>query len=552
MAFDYKIAFDAAWTKWGTPGSKSYDNYSTGTQNPANPAAGYYILSHHVVPGTLSMFEATSDATYLVRVLDWFDLWIAKATITDSQGKKNWPGTWNKPEYSSSPIAGYNLEFVIAREMMRAAAIIHTDVTLTASYGTRAATIYNFARDHIMNKAFITRGYLGWQKSRLKRLNRFVHKYTMYAIAMMNDAKRSADAQGNSDATTYGWTADLSSMATDLRAHFYYPGNDTRCNNSSAQLEGTELIFDCGLWVDGSAPRVLEMNALIDCVVKLRESSTVFTAADLTGLANLFVNFIWDGSYTSPMFSDFIDGSLLPNGTRYTTAKHPSFKPRAWSKIHYGCALLASHDSTMALILDRVCNAMDSGVKNFSLDRNNNLWGIPGLNGHMKRAEFKLGSIPAVPAATSDIPSLTFTGTDFNPGASIVVTVSGGDVTRKGQWVGLFAANWPRTAAPMEWQFMDGTQTKPGSVTLPAVLTFTAPEAQKEVACEFWYFEDEGNDNLIAKSDHFRIAEVRGPSLPWNEGDSDWPSDRAHLARLFYDVSSAFAKASDEMEHTGQ
>jgi outer membrane usher protein FimD/PapC len=73
----------------------------------------------------------------------------------------------------------------------------------------------------------------------------------------------------------------------------------------------------------------------------------------------------------------------------------------------------------------------------------------------------------------SVVPSITLSATTVVPGGTVTATIANGPGTA-GDWVGLHGAS-AADAAYVDWKYLSGTQTRPGSGVTGAAVAFTVP-----------------------------------------------------------------------------
>lgn len=316
-----------------------------------------YYTFQYVFGGTLSMYEATKDVKYLERALIWAETMVSKATTIDSNGNRNWSGTWASP-YSPTPIA-YQLEDLQgSTELARLARIIVTDSSLNSTYGVRAQTIHDFVKTHIVDKWLYVRGSESW----------FVYNSTTSGV-WYND-KCALLVRILTDLYRMGDTPYLS-LATTMVNGF---------KNRLVTFTANSLIWDQSLNPDGSGHAIdtSHANRYPDLAIDAVNAGIgSLTHNDLTGLSNLLTAVIWDQSPSSPQFTNYIDGNNDPFGTR-----------PAWNNglIYSGWVKLAEYDAEVLVVADATLKAILMGTSNPSLDYMDNMHGKIALSGHLAKA----------------------------------------------------------------------------------------------------------------------------------------------------------------------
>jgi hypothetical protein len=279
------------------------------------------------------MYEGTGDPRYLQQVLEWAETMISKARIVDSQGKRNWAGPWVSP-YAGSPIASMLDEFQGSTALARTARLVLTEPELRRTYGARATRIYQFVKDHIVDKHLKRAGH--WFRDNAHDTSEQFSDKSAILVRILLDLH---EVDGNSAYLT---------LARDLLNAF---------KQRLSAFRGGSLAWDlkasAGTWDTAHANRHVYM------AVDAHEAGLVITSQHLDGLANLLTEVLWDDSLTSPRFTNYIDGS---NGTVQS-------RP-AWNNglIYSGWITLGAHDSTAQRVAEATLAAVKAGIRNPSLE----------------------------------------------------------------------------------------------------------------------------------------------------------------------------------------
>ena len=172
MIDTYKAVFDAEYTANKT----AFDALAaSGDKRKQN----YYDFQP-VLMGTLSMYEATGEATYLERALTWAETMVGCATIVDRKGFKNWAGGWlGSPFIPRTGIAFTLQNLQGSVELARLCRIVMSTPALVARYGQRASAIFAFVRVNIVDKE------LAFQGTADNWISAYTTKYYSDKAAMM-------------------------------------------------------------------------------------------------------------------------------------------------------------------------------------------------------------------------------------------------------------------------------------------------------------------------------------------------------------------------------
>ena len=87
----------------------------------------------------------------------------------------------------------------------------------------------------------------------------------------------------------------------------------------------------------------------------------------------------------------------------------------------------------------------------------------------------KLATSATITVTAPAAPSITLSATTVVPGGTVTATMANGPGTA-GDWVGLHAASAPDSTY-LDWKYLDGTRTRPGSGVTGAAVVFTMPAA---------------------------------------------------------------------------
>ena len=87
----------------------------------------------------------------------------------------------------------------------------------------------------------------------------------------------------------------------------------------------------------------------------------------------------------------------------------------------------------------------------------------------------KLATSATITVTAAPPPTITLSATTVAPGGTVTATIANGP-GNAGDWVGLFGASAP-DAAYVDWRYLNGTQSRPGSGVTGAAVTFTMPAA---------------------------------------------------------------------------
>lgn len=385
----------------------------------ASGTGANYSTLQLVIDGTISMYEGTRETNYLNRALIWCETMISRATVFDTSGLRNWAGTWASP-YSSTNIAFQIEEFTAGMSMSRAARLVLADPDLRAVFGARATAIYNFVRDHIVNKNFVTRpsypAYADWSQNTASPTS----DKPLLALRLILDLKSMSALLANSDTATYGWATKATELAEGVKD---YNGKEARF--LPWQFPNA-LIWGHGkTWQTYNDFDTDHGNRLAFAVVQGFEQGQTFTSAHVTGLSELLTKVLWDGSTGNPQVRNFMDGS---NGAFGTT---PAFGN---GKTYDGFYLLGGYNTNVLNFSKYTALAVKNGVVNPTLTYQGTSYGRTAMSGHIAR----------------DVALL-----EYPPFAILKGTVSGSGTT---------GTNWTHVAGPGGYTIL--TPGRPNTVVL--------------------------------------------------------------------------------------
>lgn len=356
-----------------------------------------------VIESTTGMYEGTLETNYLNRALLWIETIISKATIIDIHGKKNWRGIWVSP-YSSTNIAYLLEDMQAATSMMRATRVVLQDTRLRSIWGTRVTAIYNFVRDHVVNKHWFTRGTSSWFQNKFTNPASVQSDKEIILARLLLDLKICSTLLANTDNSTYGYPALVALAAAGLKDY------------NGAESRFTPWTFNSLVWSRGKQyepPHFIMDTAhaqrLAAFVYDFYKAGTVIDQNILQGTCTLFSKVIWNQSTTDPLFVNFIDGSNV------------QFRDREGyrnGQIYIGWCVLGEMDTNCMAASKAMMKFMSGTGVNLSQSYNDIFWGRTSLAGNLTKA-------------------VSFSG--LKPYALLNGTVTGGGTT---------GTNWARLNGP--------------------------------------------------------------------------------------------------------
>jgi hypothetical protein len=341
----YKAAFDAVYTAY----SGEFD-----TLVASGDGETYYTFSY-VLDGTISMYLGTKDETYLARALAWSETMLAKATIVDSNGDRNWSGPWASP-YSATMISYHLDDLQGSAPLARLVKVIKTSPALDALYGARANAILAFLKTDIVAKWADHRSAASWYHDNA------YDKTVPYNDKIALDLKILTDVYQIDGS----YQSTIDDLATALKQRLAPIGTNGA------------LIWDNGVGYDGMTTwDTSHANRHPYVMFEVLKSGRIFSSSDLAGVERLLTTVIWNGSVTDPRFTNFIDG---------TNVTYLGRGPWGLGQIYSGWISLANVDATVFRAGDASLTAVLGKVSNPSVDYMNTEFGKTELAGHLAEA----------------------------------------------------------------------------------------------------------------------------------------------------------------------
>jgi hypothetical protein len=359
---NYAAIYDAEYTASKT----TYDNLAASSNE-----LDLYSTIHQMM-ATTSMWEATSNLLYLNRALTWAETIISKATITDSNGKLNWPGAWASP-YSATPIATELSTYQGTAELTRLARVILTTPSLSA-FNTRATAIYNHIKTHVVNNILITRNGQAFMDTLLSRTNNGMSDKPALMLRNILNLSQCSTALGNSDNVTYAWPALVAHYASGMKDHF---GTLARFVPHAGGL-----LWDKGFGLESPYTSIdtEHANRVPVALIELYRAGVTFDKSYLDGITSLLNSQIWDKSLTlptSPRFVNFADGQ---------NTAFRSYGPYLNGVVAYGWNWLAEWSPTTFAAMDKLLTKVNTTTG----DRNDNAFYRIGLSAELARCATRL------------------------------------------------------------------------------------------------------------------------------------------------------------------
>ena len=262
--------------------------------DPVGPSSQNYYNFQFVLQGTISMYEATGDVTYLERAMAWAETMMSKATIVDGKGYKNWPGPWLGSPFIPTVGIIYtlcNLQGCV--ELACLCRVIMTNRPLYARYWQRAKVLFDFVRSNCVEKEVAFQGgWFGWIEAYTTK--NYSDKAALLARILLN---------------LYGCGFDENMSHTSMLTQLLSIWRGLLISRPDGSMIWDQNKYNnAGSPGIDHAPDIVHANRWAALVVDAVEMKMVLDMRHLTDLGNLFCG-LWNQSLFTPQFTNFIDGA---------------------------------------------------------------------------------------------------------------------------------------------------------------------------------------------------------------------------------------------------
>ncbi|WP_028536505.1 hypothetical protein [Paludibacterium yongneupense] len=334
----------------------------------------YYTLQYALM-GALSLYEASGDRRYLYQALSWARAEMATCTLVDAFGDCNWSGTWQPVSFDAPDKIAYQLDDVQGMtQLARLAYLILTRPAL-ADLRAQGIDIYRFVKAQWLTKWLDHRDSWQWFYADMKDEAKAIDDKTLMLGEIMAYMARASAAQPSEWKDGVRMTSYASQLARGLLDH---DGGKPRFSP-----QGSGLGMDIGVtWSDdgdcgATAIDTAHANRYPAAMMTFHETGFTFDRSMLRGIAAGFVGTIWNGSLSSPAFSNY------SNGDNRCFRERP---PWGNGAIYFGWNQLAQYSWPMLHVVDATLRQIDAGTSNPSLDYNGSSFGIIALAGGLAKA----------------------------------------------------------------------------------------------------------------------------------------------------------------------
>lgn len=313
----------------------------------------YYSLMY-AHDAYLSMYEATRDVRYLERSLAWAETQIARATIIDRAGYRNWaPGASPDTRWASVAVPSFLYDGQATTELARLSRMVLTDPALRSTYGTRAQAVRDFVRVQQVQK-WVDRfpggevfSNLVWDANPLRNTGPIQDKGVIWSRTFLDLDAVSPEPQLRQ------WAVDIFTGLRDRLVPYSPPG-----------AAGT-LDIDRAHDYDTS-----HANRFAYAAIDGLRKSVAFTSAHVAGLGKLLGSVMWNRSTADPRIATFISGAGASGQN---------------GNIWFGFAHLGAFDESAQAAGEALLDAVIAGRTNPTIAAMNNAYGRLGLAAALTR-----------------------------------------------------------------------------------------------------------------------------------------------------------------------
>ena len=401
----YRTAFDATYA----------EHAAELDQLAASGDGETYYTFQYVLDATLSIYEATGDASYRQRALGWAATMVAAATIIDPAGYANWPGSWCDTEDFGGggsggscpyPTISYQLDdFQGSTELARLARLVLLDPNASSADKGAAAAVREFVVKNVVEKwGPAGRGSAEYLVADAENLTLPLNDKAMLFGRILLELETVSAALGplpyETDSTPW---LDAIGQAFVTRLAPFDPANAQSCpssgdcNDSGGEAvcnqlpptappaEPTAITWDVGLgWDSCKALDTSHANRYPYLASELAHRGRIFSPAEITGLARLLSRVLYNGNAADPRIRNFIDGSQCTFITR---------GPDETGLIYSGWVVLSEWDDEAFATASAVYTALVAATCNPTLAYNGSVYGMLELPAHLAKAR-KLQACP--------------------------------------------------------------------------------------------------------------------------------------------------------------
>ena len=333
--------------------------------------ATYYYTSYYLM-GLAAGAQATEDPTVMAALVGYINQIMAQAQPLVRNGitYQEW-GPWDANGHPQQLNT-----FQAMGPLARTAMVIAQNPAFLAQYGTELNQIVAFVDQSIFKYWFDKPAgyYANTGSSASPAFVGGTIPWLSIALGGWGDGGVDVDTCDH-----FGMIATWMYQATGNPRYLDYATRVAKGFRDHITVNNGCLQWDMGVWpitagqnLEGS-PDTSHSNREAMMVVSMYEAGIEYQLSDVQQLAATFTNVIWNQSYASPMFSNYIDGSNLD----YRTAP-------AWANgiVFHGWDMVGRYSPEAQRVLAIGYQALRSGTaQNASLSANDSGYGLFELSG---------------------------------------------------------------------------------------------------------------------------------------------------------------------------
>lgn len=372
----------------------AFDHYLTSDSKELDEEARsglsstYYFTSYYL-NGILSAAEGTGSERTLRRALAVIDTMLTTSERFEYRGR-DYPA-W-KPftitADTSIPRPNLHFSFQATVPIARAAAIINRNPDWRVKYRVSADRYIQFADHSIIQYWYheVMGGEIPWlDTDRFPLWNDNASNLGLVAVFLY-------EATGNQSYRSIAGT-----VAKSLKAKLVPHKNGWIWDDGTIPIGSDTDNTPGSVGNQEGVPDTSHANREAFLMTSLYEAGIVFTRSDLDQMAHTVTETLWNQSFYSPAYSNYLDGGNAP----YRVYKGPGLN----GSVYHGWVLLGGYSLVVQTLMFDTLQAILKGRTNPSLERNARSYGgMLGLSGHLLRNFHLLGTVRRSPSPAPGLP----------------------------------------------------------------------------------------------------------------------------------------------------